>query len=54
MLKVWYTSVFSLAGKINFERLHMDLMNNVQIPIIDRFIQVRDNNTFAYMGPERE
>jgi len=43
--------VFSMTGKMQFERIHMDVFSNVQFPVVDRFLQVANNNTFVYMGP---
>eukprot|EP00347_Sterkiella_histriomuscorum_P011077 403373840 len=53
-LRVYYALAFSLNGKVQFERLHVDMFNLVSQPIVDRFLQVKDNNTFVYLGPLRE
>lgn len=51
-LRVYYTMAFSLNGKINFERYHMDIMNLLDNrPVIDRFFQIKDGSIFAYAGP---
>lgn len=43
-----------MNGKVQFERLHVDMFTLVSQPVIDRFLQIKDNNTFVYLGPIKE
>ncbi|CDW80283.1 UNKNOWN [Stylonychia lemnae] len=51
LLKAQYAMSFSLAGKIQFDSLHHEIFANVQFPVIDRMLQLANNNSFVYMGP---
>lgn len=53
-LRVYYAMVFSLNGKVQFERLHVDMFTLVSQPVVDRFLQIKDNNLFVYLGPLKE